>query len=380
MSSLIKILAILSHLISINSTTINNPQDYQNIKQILEQNNFKTEIFENQSVQNLYSEFKGNKEKNEIDIAFIGHLDVVEPGNSQLWSNNPFTLTEKNNILYGRGAVDMKSSIAAFLQASIDFIQTNDKINIAIILTGDEETKSLGAQGLLSYVQKNNIKINNILIGEPTSEKKLGDVIKNGRRGSANFDLTIHGIQGHIAYPEKSENPIISANKVIESLLNIELDSGTNDFQPSKLAISSIETNNQTRNITPESVKIKFNVRYNTEQNIDKLKEKISQVIEKNVNQSKYKLSVFSNTESFLSPKSKLSESLVQAIKTITNIDTNYTTGGGTSDGRFLHKIAPIVEFGPLNETAHKIDENISKEDLNNLYKIYFEMLRTFYK
>lgn len=380
MNTFIDLMKILTCLISINSTTINNPLNYQDISRILKKNNFKIEIFEIKNTYNLYSEFIHDKTKNEIDIAFIGHLDVVSPGNKKLWSFDPFELREKNEILYGRGAVDMKSSIASFIQASIDFMKLNNKINLAIILTGDEETESHGAQELINYLSKNNIKINNILIGEPTSEKILGDVVKNGRRGSANFDLIIHGIQGHIAYPEKAENPIISANKILESLINLELDKGTKDFQQSKLAISSVETNNTTCNTTPENVKIKFNIRYNTEQNIEKLKTVISNEIEKIINKKKYTLSVFSNSESFLSEKSELSKALSKAIKKVTNIDTKYTTSGGTSDGRFLHKIAPIIEFGPLNETAHKIDEHISKEDLKTLYEIYFETLKIFYQ
>ena len=380
MNTLLNIKTILANLISVNSTTINNPLNYKFIAQILKKNNFKVEIFENKNTYNLYSEFINDKTKNEIDIAFVGHLDVVSPGNKELWSFNPFELTEKNEIFYGRGAVDMKSSIAAFIQASIDFIKLNDKINLAIILTGDEETESHGAQGLINYLLKNNIKINNILIGEPTSEKILGDVIKNGRRGSANFDLIIHGIQGHVAYPEKAENPIINANKILESLINLEFDKGIENFQQSKLVVSSIKTNNLTRNMTPENIKIKFNIRYNAEQNIEKLKTKISNAIEKIIDKQKYELSVFSNSESFISKKSELSIALSEAIKKITNIETKYSTSGGTSDGRFLHKIAPIIEFGPLNETAHKIDEHISKKDLKKLYEIYFETLKIFYK
>jgi succinyl-diaminopimelate desuccinylase len=372
-----KLLQLLSLLISINSTTVKNNQDYTNIEKYLNEQNIQTEIFSDQnSIYNLYGEYIGDSSRqNEIDLLFLGHLDVVPPGDLDLWNSNPFEMKIKNNIIYGRGAVDMKSSIAAFSQALIDKILLNKdtKINVAIAITGDEETTSFGAQALIEYLKNKNKKIKQILIGEPTSDKIFGDSIKNGRRGSANFDLIINGTQGHVAYPEKSNNPINFAVKIANELISLKLDNGNEFFSPSHLEITSIDAGNPTRNLIPSSILVKFNIRYNNLQNLESLKTLLNQKISKITNN--YKLTNISNSESFLCEPNPFSEYLKQVIEKRCNCKVQYSTSGGTSDGRFLYQIAPIIEFGPLNESAHKVNEHISLSDLERLYRIYFDLI-----
>lgn len=379
-----QIIQLLKVLVAINSLKINDSKLFEPIFNLLEQNKFKVETFEENGVYNLYSEYIANKHSTEIDLAFVGHLDVVPVGAKESWKTDPFTLTQIDEYLYGRGTVDMKSSIATFIQASIDFVKENKNLNIAIIITGDEETNSLGAKALVSYLQGKNKKVKQFLIGEPTSETRFGDIIKNGRRGSANFDLIISGIQGHVAYPDKALNPMKLTSKIFQQLTNLKLDNGTEDFPPSNLEITSIDTGNTTRNIIPESVKIQFNIRYNTNYTSESLTELLNNLLQESTLEENstanmkynYKLNLFSHSDVFLSPKSSFSEMFADVIEKITGKHPSYSTGGGTSDGRILYKIAPILEFGPINETAHKVNERISLVELKGLYDVYNGVLK----
>jgi succinyl-diaminopimelate desuccinylase len=375
-----KLLNLLSILISINSEIINNRKDYHHLSNYLTQDNINTEIFcDKHSIYNLYGEYIGDQNrKDEIDLLFLGHLDVVPPGDLQSWKFNPFEMTIHENIIYGRGAVDMKSSIASFTEALINNISLKEdfKKNIAIAITGDEETTSYGAKALLKYLKDKNKNIKQILIGEPTSDKIFGDSIKNGRRGSANFDLVIYGTQGHVAYPKKANNPINYGVKIADHLISSQLDDGNNFFSPSNLEITSIDTNNPTRNLIPSSISMKFNIRYNNLQTLNSLTQFCDQTIQ-NITQNSYKLKNISNSESFFCEPNSFSENLIRIIEKHCNCQSKYSTSGGTSDGRFLYQIAPIIEFGPLNESAHKINEHISLKDLKKLYQIYYEIIQS---
>lgn len=369
-----ELISILSNLIAINAVEHAVSTDYDYLKSYLEPK-FEIQIIEKNNVANLLAIHYGQNNRQIIDIAFIGHLDVVPIGDKNLWFNqNPFQAYIHNNHIYGRGAVDMKSSIAAFMLAAMEIIKAdNCDLNIAIILTGDEETDSQGAKDMVRYLQNQQIEIKNILIGEPTSENSIGDIIKNGRRGSANFDLIIYGMQGHAAYPEKSINPIALAIPILNDLTKIKLDYGNQFFQPSQLVITNVSSNNPVRNIIPNELYIKFNIRYNNQQTIDSLQSILNEYIVKY--NTPYNLTIASNTAPFICEHTKFSENLKKSIFDIAGIEANYNTNGGTSDGRFFHEIAPIIEFGPLNATAHKINEYISFQDLENLYKIYKKLL-----
>ena len=225
------------------------------------------------------------------------------------------------------------------------------------------------------YLVDKNKTIRQILIGEPTSDKSFGDSIKNGRRGSANFDLIIYGIQGHVAYPEKSNNPINSAIKIANDLISLKLDNGNDFFSPSRLEITSIDANNKVKNLIPSSISIEFNIRYNNLHNLKSLESLIHKMIQSNITNN-YELKNISNSESFLSKPNAFSQNLKKIIEKHCHYETKYSTSGGTSDGRFFYKIAPIIEFGPMNDTAHKVNENISTQDLNKLYEIYYDLMQ----
>lgn len=371
------LLKLLSILISIKSTIINDKRDFEYLERHLNENNIKTEIFsdESKSVYNLYGEYIGDQSRaNDIDLMFLGHLDIVPAGELELWKGDPFNMTIKDDIIHGRGAVDMKSSNAAFVQAFIDLIKEKKlNRNIAIAITGDEETESNGAKTLLRYLKDKNKTIKQILVGEPTSDKIFGDYIKNGRRGSANFDLIVYGVQGHVAYPEKSDNPINYVAKILNELIKLKFDNGNEFFILSHLEITSINVENKARNVIPGSVKIQFNIRYNDLQTLESLERILNEKI-RGITKN-YELKNISNSESFLSKPNDFSEKLREVIKKHCNCEVKYSTSGGTSDGRFLHEIASIIEFGPLNESAHKINENISLSDFKKLYEIYYDVL-----
>ena len=375
-----KLLQLLSILISIKSEIVKNNQDYVYLLQYLNKHNIKTEFFcDENSIYNLYGEYIGDSSrKNEIDLMFLGHLDVVPAGDLESWSSNPFEMIIRNNIVYGRGAVDMKSSIASFIEALIGQINSQNRlqINIAIAITGDEETTSYGAQALLRYLYDKNKIIKQILIGEPTRDKIFGDSIKNGRRGSANFDLIIYGTQGHAAYPDNADNPVNYGIKIANDLISFKLDDGNEFFSPSHLEITSIDTHNLTRNLIPSSISMKFNVRYNSLQHLNSLENLLNKII-KNTTTKHYKLKNISNSESFFCECNDFSENVRKIIEENCHCKTKYSTTGGTSDGRFVYKIAPIIEFGPLNESAHKVNEHISLKDLKKLYDIYYEIIES---
>jgi succinyl-diaminopimelate desuccinylase len=374
------VIEILKNLVAIKSECISDESDYSYLINILSAKGFKTQLVSEQGVSNLWAKY--GEHTSEFDLVFSCHLDIVPAGDRSKWKHDPFTLTLDNKILYGRGTVDMKSSIAAFIGAFDKFIELNPNVDpkIGILITGDEETTSYGAQTMTKWLKTHDINIKNILIGEPTSEKFIGDIIKNGRRGSANFDLKILGVQGHAAYPDKTDNPINKIGNVINNLVSFRFDDGNDSFQDSNLVVTSIDAHNKARNVIPGSVQIQFNIRYGTGQTKESLISTASNLIEKNLNPQEYKLEIFSNSNPFLCEKSDFSKFLVKSIEKVTGKTTEYSTYGGTSDGRFLCEIAPIIEFGPFNQTAHKIDEHISLEDLQLLENIYFESLAEFYK
>lgn len=382
-----KILEILKNLIQINKgfeeKNIVNKDDYLHIETLLKENNFKVSFINSNpnhatSMMAIYS--SNNTNLKQIDLAFLGHVDVVDPGDWKKWHNNPFQIHRNQDILYARGMVDMKASIATFILATIHFIKKNPNkyFILAIFLVGDEEKNSLSTIDLVNYLKINNFLIKQTIIGEPTSEHQLGDVIKNGRRGSANFDLEIFGTQGHVAYPHLANNPIKKIDTIINNLNNIKFNDQNEFFDESHLEITSIQTfPNKVRNVIPEKIEISFNIRYNNNQNIDSLKQIIHQAC-KEINN--YNLLVYSYFDPFICKKNKFSNILSKSIQNITGIKTQYKTNGGTSDGRFFHEISSgLIEFGPLNKSAHKINEYISLKDLNNLYKIYYDCLENYF-
>lgn len=335
---------------------------------------FKCEKLVFEDVTNLYARYKFE----EPHFCFAGHTDVVPPGNK--WSEDPFNATIKDGILYGRGAVDMKTAVAAFMVASIEFIEKyNFTGSISFLITGDEEAKAEnGTVKMLEHLKKNGHKLDACIVGEPTCPEKLGDMIKYGRRGSLSFSLKIFGKQGHVAYPDLANNPIDILLKILGDLKELKLDEGSDDFIPSNLEITDITVGNPISNVIPGEAQAKFNIRFNNLHNHESLRNLIESICKKH--SKNYVLFNNLGADSFVNDKeSSLINYLKSAIESITGINPVLSTTGGTSDARFIKDYCQVIEFGLVNKTAHHVDEHVSLEDIDNLKKIYFEFLKRFF-
>ena len=347
---------------------------------------FKTKIIEFKEknfrpVKNLYAKI-GNKEPN---FCFAGHLDVVPPGNLNDWAVNPFKPSIKKGHLIGRGANDMKSSIAAFVSAVSFFLNKNHKFNgsISLLITGDEEGDAInGTKKVVDYLKKKKEKISFCLVGEPTNPNKLGEMIKIGRRGSLTGKLIIDGIQGHVAYPQRANNPSTTIVKILDELKNIKFDSGTKDFQPTNLEVTRININNSADNVIPGSAEASFNIRFNNKHSSSSIKKRINKILKKitKKNKSKFKIEYRVSGEAFLTKPNNITFMIQNIIKKITKIKPKFSTTGGTSDARFIRKIAPCLEFGLVGKTMHKVDEAVSLSDLKKLTLIYTKILDKYFK
>jgi len=347
---------------------------------------FKTKIIEFKEknfrpVKNLYAKI-GNKEPN---FCFAGHLDVVPPGNLNDWAVNPFKPSIKKGHLIGRGANDMKSSIAAFVSAVSIFLNKNHKFNgsISLLITGDEEGDAInGTKKVVDYLKKKKEKISFCLVGEPTNPNKLGEMIKIGRRGSLTGKLIIDGIQGHVAYPQRANNPSTTIIEILDELKNIKFDSGTKDFQPTNLEVTRININNSADNVIPRSAEATFNIRFNNKHSSSSIKKRINKILKKisKKNKSKFKIEYRVSGEAFLTKPNNITFMIQNIIKKITKIKPKLSTTGGTSDARFIRKISPCLEFGLVGRNMHKVNESVALKDLKNLSKIYHNILQKYFK
>ena len=332
-------------------------------------------------IKNLYARL-GSKQPN---LCYAGHTDVVPPGNINDWSVNPFKPKVKNNRLIGRGANDMKSSIACFMSAVSQFLSKNKKINgsISFLITGDEEAQAVnGTKKVVDYLIKKKEKIDFCIVGEPTNPTKLGQMIKIGRRGSLSGKLEIYGTQGHVAYPHLSKNPINSLVSICSQLKAKPLDNGNKHFQSSNLEFTSINVDNKAHNVIPARASTQFNIRYNNFHTAKSLKKKIISIIKSTCakNKTKYKIDFLASGDSFLTKPGSTIQMAKKIIKKITKINPVFSTTGGTSDARFIKKIAPCLEFGLVNKTMHRVDESVSLLDLKKLTKIYKNILIEYFK
>ncbi len=347
---------------------------------------FKTKILEfkeknSKPVKNLYARL-GNQGPN---FCYAGHLDVVPAGNLKDWTVNPFKPSVKKGHLIGRGANDMKSSIAAFVSAVSNFVGNKRRFNgsISLLITGDEEGVAInGTKKVVDYLKKKKEKIDFCLVGEPTNPNKLGEMIKIGRRGSMNGRLSIIGVQGHVAYPQRANNPSTPLVQILNELKKIKFDNGTKDFQPTNLEITKINIDNSADNIIPGLANAKFNIRFNNKHTSSSIKKKIDRIIKKisNKNKSKYKIDYSVSGEAFLTKPNNTTFMIRDIIKKITKIKPQLSTTGGTSDARFIRKIAPCLEFGLVGKTMHKVDEAVSLSDLKKLTLIYSNILQNYFK
>jgi succinyl-diaminopimelate desuccinylase len=347
---------------------------------------FKTKVLEfreknNKPVKNLYARL-GSKGPN---FCYAGHLDVVPAGNLKDWTVNPFKPSVKKGYLIGRGANDMKSSVAAFVSAVSNFISNKRGFNgsISLLITGDEEGAAInGTKKVVEYLKKEKEKIDFCLVGEPTNPNKLGEMIKIGRRGSMTGKLSIIGIQGHVAYPHRANNPSTSLVQILKELKEIKFDNGTKDFQPTNLEITKIDIDNFADNVIPGIANAKFNIRFNNRHSSSSLKKKINKIIKKisKKNKSKYMIDYRVSGEAFLTKPNSTTYMIQDIIKKITKIKPKLSTTGGTSDARFIRKIAPCLEFGLVGKTMHKVDEAVSLSDLKKLTLIYSIILKNYFK
>ncbi|MEH6727667.1 MAG: succinyl-diaminopimelate desuccinylase [Hyphomicrobiales bacterium] len=326
-------------------------------------------------------------------FVFAGHTDVVPPGDLSAWTHGPFEGEIKDNILYGRGAVDMKGGIACFAAAALGFLEDRPdfKGRISFLITGDEEGPAVnGTVKLLQWCADKGVHFDHCIVGEPTNPSALGDAIKIGRRGSITGRLTVTGIQGHVAYPNLSDNPVRSIVGLLGALMEPPLDSGNERFQPTNLEVTSIDAGNETTNVTPASITALFNVRFNDEWTPEtiaaELRKRLDQAVADNrfrsadKNPISYDLKFIGNlSDSFLTRSDKLIDALSDAVQSVTGRKPELSTGGGTSDARFVKNYCPVVEFGLVGQTMHQVDECVDLDDVEQLTRIYRTFLDTYF-
>ncbi|MBT8521241.1 succinyl-diaminopimelate desuccinylase [Polynucleobacter paneuropaeus] len=331
-------------------------------------------------VSNLWAIKKGQLGDQGKVFVFAGHTDVVPTGPLEKWTNDPFTPTIREGRLYGRGAADMKTSLASFVVATEEFVTAHPKHSgsIAFLITSDEEGPGHdGTVILCERLKQDKQNLDYCIVGEPTSVNKLGDMIKNGRRGSLSGKLIVKGVQAHIAYPHLGKNPIHLAAGAIQKLSDMEWDKGNQFFQPTSFQISNIHAGTGANNVIPGELKIDFNFRFSTESTPEQLQEKVEKILQsENLD---YEIDWHVGANPFLTGDGTLANALRTAIQEEVHLETELSTTGGTSDARFISKICKeVVEFGPINATSHKIDECVNIDDvepLKNIYRLTLEQL-----
>ena len=316
-------------------------------------------------------------------FGFNGHTDVVPVGDESAWTHAPFGAEELDGILYGRGATDMKSGVAAFAAAAVDFVQnTPPEGSVILAITGDEEGDALdGTTALLDYMDEAGEKMNVCLVGEPTCPENLGDMIKIGRRGSMSAWFTVRGVQGHSAYPHRAKNPLPAIARLMDRLASHELDQGTDHFDPSTLAIVTIDTGNPATNVIPAECKGTVNIRFNDTHSGESLSTWLRDEAAKVATEFDVEIAVEIKVsgESFLTPPGDLSELVSAAIQAETGVTPVLSTTGGTSDARFVKDHCPVVEFGLVGKTMHQVDENVPVEQIHQLKRIYSRILSDYF-
>jgi len=317
---------------------------------------------------------KGNAEP---VLCFAGHTDVVPPGDLQQWDSDPFTPEIRDARLYGRGAADMKGSLAAMITACEQFLEENPDHSgsIAFLITSDEESIAVdGTKKVMQALEARNEKIDFCIVGEPSSSETLGDMVRVGRRGSLNGILTVHGVEGHVAYPDLARNPVHAFLPALSELSTQAWDQGNTYFPPTSFQISNIHAGEGTNNVIPGEMSALFNFRFSPEVTADKLKERTEDIF--NRHYDNYTLDWQLSGNPFITEKGVLTNAVSDAIKTVTGLETELSTGGGTSDGRFIAPTGTqVVEVGPVNKSIHKINEHVLVDDLDRLSAIYQSIL-----
>ena len=368
-------LELLKKLIKIESISPNDNGCFDVIKQQFDGLDFSFEETNYKNISNLIITNGDSKNKT---FCFLGHTDVVPPGPESEWSVPPFSGEIIDNKIYGRGAADMKGGVACFISALKEFLSENKdpSFNIMVLLNSNEEGKLENGKvdRVINEMIDKDKFIDFCLIGEPSSSKKVGDVIRIGRRGSLSGNLKVYGIQGHVAYPKQALNPILGIGKTLEELKNMEWDRGNENFEPTSFQVSNIKSGTGAENVVPGVLEMTFNFRFSPESSPDGLKEMFEALLKKS--DLKYDVSWILSALPFLTAKTEFIDIVKSSIKEINNIDTKIDNGGGTSDGRWVAPMgSEIVELGPLNKTIHQIDEHVDIEDLSTLKEIYKKIL-----
>ena len=318
-------------------------------------------------------------------LCFAGHTDVVPVGNAAAWKFPPFGGEVHNGILYGRGAVDMKGCVAAFVAATLRHIEKHGRLSrgsISFLITGDEEGPSInGTAKVLDWLKARDEVLDACLVGEPSNPKALGDEIKIGRRGSMNADLVVHGKQGHSAYPDLAENPVPKLARIIDRLSSAKLDDGTANFQPSNLQVTVISVPNTASNVIPGKAHATLNVRYNDLWSRPKIEAWVRDTVTAAAAEldARFDLKFSGTGDVFLTQPGPLVTTLKDAVKSVTGRTPQLTTGGGTSDARFIKDHCPVIEFGLINATIHQVDEHTSVADLEALTDIYARFISNYF-
>lgn len=371
------VIQLAKQLISIESVTPNDNGCQQLIKNFLQPLGFDCQHLDREDVTNLWARY-GNTGPL---LVFSGHTDVVPPGPLEAWHSDPFNATIRNNNLYGRGAADMKSSIAAMIVAVKQFIEKTPSFNgsIAFAITSDEEgIAEHGSTAIVDWLQKNNITPDYCLIGEASCEKQFGDMIKTGRRGSLHGTLTVTGKQGHIAYPHKALNAIKLAQPMIDALYQAEWDQGCENFSPTTFDISNCHAGVGAKNVIPGELVLNFNFRFCPASTVESLQQQVANVLLPF--KVHYKIEWKVGALPFYTPAGKLANAASIALKEVVGITPEISTIGGTSDGRFFAPLGcEIVELGPINASIHKINEHVNIDELQKLTHTYTKLLHSLF-
>jgi succinyl-diaminopimelate desuccinylase len=362
---------ILADLVAFESVTPNDALCQKYMLAIFKKLNFRTEIYNSPPVSNFYAEFG---ESGPL-LVFAGHTDVVPTGDLSKWLTPPFQLAEKDNMVYGRGVADMKGSLASMLIAAQKFVNAypTPAGRIGFLITSGEEGDDFlhGTPYVMTKLQEQGIKPDYCIVGEPSSSRRVGDVIKIGRRGSLSGKILLHGVQGHVAYPHLAKNPIHLVAPVIDELTNKTWDMGGDHFPPTSLQITQIKSGGEANNIIPGEITINFNFRYSTEQTAEKLKAAVYACFKSH--DLEPSIDWLLSGEPFLTSQGKLLDTCVDVIKEHTNQEVELSTSGGTSDGRFIAPLGvELIELGPVNKTIHQVNESVSLSDLDTLTDLYY--------
>ncbi|MCP3862456.1 MULTISPECIES: succinyl-diaminopimelate desuccinylase [Marisediminitalea] len=367
------VLAVTKDLINRRSVTPEDAGCQDMMKDWLAELGFNNETMVFEDTTNLWSR-RGNDGP---VFCFAGHTDVVPSGPESAWKTPPFSATEKDGVLYGRGAADMKGSLAAMLTATRQFVNDypDHHGSIAFLITSDEEGPFInGTTRVIDTLEARNEKIKWCIVGEPSSTDTVGDVVKNGRRGSLTGDLIVKGIQGHVAYPHLAKNPVHDASPALAELANAHWDNGNDFFPPTSFQISNIHAGTGAGNVIPGELHVCFNFRFSTEVTDRELIKRVEEILARH--NLDYEIKWTFNGQPFLTDKGDLVEAAQKAISSEMNFDTELSTAGGTSDGRFIAPTgAQVVELGPVNASIHKIDEHVRIQDLYHLERIYYRIM-----